>query len=288
MPWLKLLRPYQWSKNLLVFTVVLAGHHYGDASVLWPLLQCFACYCLMASAGYIVNDLKDIADDRNHPVKRHRPIAAGQVSPGAALALAFLMVLAGFYLAWSINLWVLASVSCYLLTTLLYSVWLKRKLLLDVVVLAGLDTVRIIGGAAAVGIEPSFWLLAFAMFLFSSLAILKRYIELRERPVASLEAHSVRAYRPEEQYILASLGIANGSLAVLVLAFYMNSPAVQAMYRSVLPLWFLCPILMYWIGRIWLLASRSLVSTDPILFALKDRLSYMIALVCLVLIGLAK
>jgi 4-hydroxybenzoate polyprenyltransferase len=288
MPLLRLLRPHQWSKNLLVFISLLVGHQYGDGDILLRTAQCFVSFCLVASAGYIVNDLLDLEDDRNHPQKHLRPLAAGEITPGLALVCALVLMLAGLGLALTLNMGVFASVVCYLCSTLLYSLWLKRKLMIDIVVLAGLYTIRIIGGVAVVHTVPSFWLLAFAMFLFSSLATLKRYVELRERPAEAIEDHSLRAYRPEEQPILAAIGIANGALAVLVLAFYMNSPQVQSLYSTVLPLWLLCPLLMYWVGRVWLLASRSLVNSDPILFALRDRVSYLVALAALLLIALAK
>jgi 4-hydroxybenzoate polyprenyltransferase len=288
MPLLRLLRPHQWTKNLLVFVSLLVGHQYGNPSLLWQTLLCFVAFCLVSSTGYIVNDWRDIADDRNHPEKCRRPLAAGEVAVSSALCLAVVLGLTGLMLAWMINGWVLVCVLCYLASTLLYSLWLKRKLLLDVIVLAGLYTIRILAGVAVLGSEPSFWLLAFAMFIFSSLAILKRYIELRERPAQGLQSFSRRAYTPEEQQILSVLGVANGSLAVLVLAFYMNSPQVQALYSTVLPLWLLCPLLMYWIGRIWLLASRSRVHGDPIFFALRDRTSYLTAVAAALLIWLAK
>jgi len=157
-----------------------------------------------------------------------------------------------------------------------YSFWLKRKLLLDIIVLACLYTLRILAGVAVLGAQPSFWLLGFAMFLFCSLAALKRFIEIQSRPAHLLEAHSKRAYLTQDQPIVGMIGIANGYLAVLVLAFYINSSEVSLLYGQVAILWLLCPLLMYWVGRIWLLASRSLVHGDPVLFTLRDRTSYFV------------
>jgi 4-hydroxybenzoate polyprenyltransferase len=276
MPLLKLLRPHQWSKNLLVFASLVVGHQFGDLSVLASTALCFCAFCLAASTGYIVNDLLDLEDDRNHPQKRLRPIATGQVSKWQAISLAVVLLATSLYLASLIGHYLLWCVLSYLALSLAYSFWLKRKLLLDIIVLACLYTLRILAGVAVVGAEPSFWLLGFAMFLFCSLAALKRFIEIQSRPADLLEAHSLRAYIPQDQPIVGMIGIANGFLAVLVLAFYLNSSEVSLLYGQVAMLWLLCPLLMYWIGRIWLLASRSLVHDDPVVFALRDRTSYLV------------
>ena len=176
----------------------------------------------------------------------------------------------------------------YLIVSLTYTAWFKRKLLLDIIVLAGLYTLRILTGVAVLGTEPSFWLLGFAMFLFSSLAALKRFIEIQERPADVLLAHSMRAYIPQDQPIIGMIGISCGLLAVLVLAFYMDSDEVSDLYQHKVLLWLLCPLLMYWVGRIWLLSSRSLVHGDPVVFALRDRSSYAVLLCGLVILLAAK
>jgi 4-hydroxybenzoate polyprenyltransferase len=287
-PLIRLLRPHQWSKNLLVFVSILLGHQYTQAGLLSDTVLCFIAFCMAASAGYIVNDWLDVQDDRNHPQKCHRPLASGQIRIRTALAVAAVLMALALALAASINLWVLATVVVYVLATLSYSVWLKRKLLLDVVVLAGLYTVRIMAGVAVLQIPPSFWLLAFAMFLFFSLATLKRFIELREREEEHLASFSTRAWQPRDSMMAAGLGISSGMIAVLVLAFYMNSDQVQELYRYPPGLWLLCPLFLYWVGRIWLLANRSLVHGDPIMFAIRDRTSYLVAGAALCLLLLAK
>ncbi len=273
---LKLLRPHQWSKNLLVFVSLVMGHQLGDMAVVASTALCFVALCLIASAGYIVNDLLDIDDDRNNPQKQHRPLAAGQVSTLQAKGLAVLLAATGLYLASLVGGYALWCLLAYLTLSMLYSFWLKRKLLLDIIVLACLYTLRILAGVAVLGAQPSFWLLGFAMFLFCSLAALKRFIEIQSRPAHLLEAHSKRAYLTQDQPIVGMIGIANGYLAVLVLAFYINSSEVSLLYGQVAILWLLCPLLMYWVGRIWLLASRSLVHGDPVLFTLRDRTSYFV------------
>ncbi|MCZ6829955.1 MAG: UbiA family prenyltransferase, partial [Gammaproteobacteria bacterium] len=268
---LKLMRPHQWSKNLLVFVSMLVGHQYHDMRLLSLTVLCFCALCLVASAGYVVNDLVDLEDDRNHPQKKHRPLPAGQLSRTTASVVFVLLATAGFLLAALAGPYVLFCLFIYLAISLAYTGWFKRKLLLDIIVLAGLYTLRILAGVAVLGTEPSFWLLGFAMFLFCSLAALKRFIEIQERPAEALEAHSVRAYIPQDQPIISMIGITSGFLAVLVLAFYIDSSEVTSLYEHAVLLWLMCPLLMYWIGRIWLLSSRSLVHGDPVVFALRDR-----------------
>ena len=285
---LRLLRPHQWTKNLLVFTSLLLAHEYGNVPLLLQTLLCFAVFCCVASGGYILNDWLDREDDRRHPDKCRRPLAAGEVSSSTALVLCIVLLLVGLGLAASINTGVLACAGAYLVATVLYSTWLKRKLLLDVVVLASLYTLRIIGGVAVMQVEPSFWLLAFAMFIFFSLANLKRFIELREANTNPGAASSSRAWRSEDAMMVVGLGLSTGIVAVLVLAFYINSSVVLDAYRYPPLLWLLCPLFLYWVGRIWLLANRSLVHGDPILFAVRDRLSYLVGLAALAIIVLAR
>jgi 4-hydroxybenzoate polyprenyltransferase len=284
----KLMRPHQWSKNLLVFVSMVVGHQYQDIRLLSLTLVCFCALCLIASAGYVINDLVDVNDDRNHPQKKNRPLPSGQVSRPAAMAVALLLAIAGLSLAAMAGPYVLLCLLVYLAISLAYTAWFKRKLLLDVIVLAGLYTLRIIAGVAVLGTEPSFWLLGFAMFLFASLAALKRFIEIQERPADTLQAHSARAYIPRDQPIIGMIGIANGFLAVLVLAFYIDSEEVSSLYHHAVLLWLMCPLMMYWIGRIWLLSSRSLVHGDPVVFALRDRASYVVLICGLAILVAAK
>ena len=285
---LKLMRPHQWSKNLLVFVSMLVGHQYGDARLLALTTLCFLALCLVASAGYVVNDLVDLEDDRNHPQKKYRPLPAGDLSRTPALVLCVVLAIAGLTLGSLAGPYVLLCLFLYLLTSLAYTAWFKRKLLLDIIVLAGLYTLRILTGVAVLGSEPSFWLLGFAMFLFCSLAALKRFIEIQQRPEQALVAHSLRPYLPQDQPIIGMIGIVNGFLAVLVLAFYINSAAVTDLYEHAIVLWLMCPLFMYWIGRIWLLSSRSLVHGDPVVFALRDRASYAVLACALTILLTAK
>ena len=281
-----MLRPHQWTKNLLVFVSLIAGHQYTDTRLIELTLLCFVSLCLVASGGYVLNDLADVRDDRQHPLKRQRPIAAGQVGRTSACAVALSLLGGGLALAWLVSPSVFACVAAYVLGATLYTFWAKHKLLLDIIVLAALYTSRIVAGVAVAQLVPSFWLLAFSMFLFASLATLKRFVELIERPAQALAEFSMRAYASEDRSIIAMIGVANGFLSILVLAFYLNSEEVTQLYTDPVLLWLICPLFMYWVGRIWLLASRGLVHGDPILFALRDRLSYLLLAIVLA-IGLA-
>jgi 4-hydroxybenzoate polyprenyltransferase len=275
-PLLVALRPHQWSKNLLVFVSLLAGHQLDDLPLLGLTTLCFAAFCLAASGGYLLNDLADLRDDRAHPAKRQRPVASGALLSRTAAAVAVALLGAALGLAFTVSTELALCLAAYVLASQLYTVWAKRKLALDVVFLAGLYTTRIIAGVVVSGVSPSFWLLAFSMFLFFSLANLKRYVEIVSRGETDLEAFSARAYKASDSQIVAMHGIGSGLVSVLVLAFYLDSREVMRLYANPGLLWLACPLLLYWITRAWTLAGRNQVHDDPIVFALRDPVSYVL------------
>lgn len=278
--WLRALRLHQWLKNLLVFVPLLASHRFTELEPVSAALLAFLAFGLSASGVYLLNDLLDLEADRRHPRKRLRPFAAGQLSLLHGLVAAPLLALCGLALALWVNAAFAITLAIYYALTLAYSLWWKRVPMLDVIVLASLYTVRIIGGAMAIGSALSFWLLAFSVFIFLSLALLKRYTEF----VSLAERGEVRAagrgYHVGDQPLLLSLGGSAGYLSVLVLALYINSPESQALYARPELLWLLCPLLLLWISRAWLLAQRGDMHDDPVVFAATDRASQGIALVC--------
>jgi len=280
-PVLELLRPHQWSKNLLVFVSILAGHQFADPRLLALNVLAFVVFCLAASGGYVLNDIADLRDDRAHPGKRTRPLAADSVSLPVAACLAATLIGSALALAAVTSLELLYAIAAYLLASQLYTYWAKRKLALDIVVLAGLYTSRILAGVLVAGASPSFWLLALSMFLFFSLAALKRFVEIATRGGDELARNSSRAYREGDAVAVAALGACSGLVSVLVLAFYINSREVVLLYSAPGLLWLACPLYLYWVARIWLLAGRGQVHEDPIVFALRDPASY----VLLVLLG---
>ena len=274
--WLKALRLHQWLKNLLVFLPLMTAHlMFRPGAVLQSSLA-FLSFCLCASGVYLLNDLLDLEADRQHPRKRLRPFAAGTLPLAAGLVAAPLLTLAAFALALAISKLFALALACYYLLTLAYSFVLKRIALLDTIVLAGLYTTRIIAGTFALRIPLSFWLLAFSMFLFLSLAMIKRYTELRLLLQSGDSRAAGRGYAVDDLALVQSLGAASGYLAVLVLALYINSTASEALYRHPVVLWMLCPLLLYWISRAWLIAHRGDMHDDPVVFAVSDRTSLLL------------
>lgn len=269
--WLRAIRLHQWLKNLLIFVPVLAAHRFTDPASISHAAGAFLAFGLCASGVYVLNDLLDLESDRNHPRKRFRPFAAGTLPLAHGILAAPLLTLTGLALAAWLDAAFLLVLCIYYLTTLAYSFRLKQVHMLDVMILAGLYTIRILGGAVAAGVPLSFWLLAFSMFVFLSLAMLKRYTELASLATLGKQEASGRGYTSQDHILLLSLGGASGYLSVLVLALYIDSPDSMQLYTRSEALWMLCPLLLYWISRAWSLAHRGRMHDDPVVFALTDR-----------------
>ena len=279
---LRALRVHQWVKNLLVFVPVLLDHRL-QLPVLAKAGLAFAAFCCAASGGYVLNDLLDLEADRKHSVKRHRPFAANLLSRSFGVVLVPLLFAAALLCSLWLSPRFLALLGLYLVLTTAYSVYLKRVAVLDVILLAGLYTLRVLAGVAASHVRFSTWLLAFSMFLFLSLAFLKRYAELRELP-AEAEGLTRRGYIRGDREWLGSMGGSSGYLSVLVLALYISSEQVVALYGTPLLLWLICPLLLFWVSRMWMLGHRGLMNQDPIVAAVRDPASYVIgAIVALIL-----
>lgn len=265
------LRPYQWIKNVLLFVPLITSHRLLE----WPLvgraLLAFAAFSFCASGIYVLNDLVDIHSDRQHPEKRRRPFAAGELSVPTGLLMFASLLAAGLTVGLAVgSAWFLAVMGIYVLVTTAYSARLKREPVADVFVLAGLYVLRVVAGGVATGIVLSTWLLAFALFVFLSLAYLKRFIEL----TANDGRMPGRGYVAEDRLWLQSVGTCAGYLAVLVLALYVTSADVMLLYRSPQLLWLLCPVMLFWVTRTWFRAGRGRTHHDPVMEALKDPVSY--------------
>ncbi|MHB8354911.1 MAG: UbiA family prenyltransferase [Burkholderiales bacterium] len=269
---MRTLRPHQWLKNLLVFVPPIADHQFGMRTWILALLA-FVAFSLTASGLYVLNDLLDLAADRTHPRKKMRPFASGQMKLAHGMLLAPLMVAAGFITALGLPSLFGLTLLFYVALTLGYSFLFKRLMILDVLVLAALYTVRLLGGAAATRIPPSFWLLAFSVFFFLSLALIKRYAELVTLRQHGQVKATGRGYHVDDFPVLLGLGMASGYSATVVLALYLNSPVVASLYRDPRVLWLLCPLLFYWLNRAWLLTHRGEMHDDPVIFAATDRVS---------------
>ena len=278
--WLRAIRVHQWLKNLLLFLPVLAGHKFTDFNTIRCALLGFASFCLCASAVYLINDVVDLKSDRAHPRKCKRPFASGAipVKQGVVVAPIFLVIsiLMAAYLSWLF----LCVLMLYFLLTCSYSFWLKNQVIVDVMLLAGLYTMRVLAGSAATAILPSFWLLAFSVFVFLSLALVKRYSELMLMRDLQKEGAAGRGYFVQDSVVLLSLGSAAAYSAVLVLALYINSPDMVDLYSSRWPLWLLLPPFLYWMTRIWLKAHRGELHEDPLVFAVTDKQSWGVAMAC--------
>lgn len=284
MTWIKALRVYQWLKNLLVLVPLLTAHRFLDPASLIDAGIAFLAFGLCASGVYLLNDLLDLTPDRMHPRKRRRPFAAGTLPLLHGLLVAPLITLMGFALALLCSVEFAVVLLCYYVMTLSYSLQLKRIVMIDVVLLAALYTVRIIGGTVAIGSELSFWLLAFSMFVFLSLAMLKRYTELASALANGKQLAQGRGYSVADLPLVQSLGAAAGYIGVLVFALYINSPESLELYRHPKVLWLLCPMLLYWISRMWIVAHRGNMHDDPIVFAATDRGSQVVIALCVLIV----
>lgn len=279
------LRPHQWVKNLLVFVPVVLDHKLVDALTMTKAVTAFVAFCCAASGAYVLNDLLDREADRQHPGKRQRPFASGELRPALGAALVPLLFGTAYALSWSsLSIRFLELLTVYVVLTTAYSLYLKRVAVVDVLLLAGLYTLRVLAGIAAAHVRFSAWLLAFSMFLFLSLAFLKRYTEVSAMEGDPGEPVHRRGYIRGDREWLGSMGGASGYLSVLVLALYISSEQVVALYGDPLILWLACPLLLFWTSRMWLLAHRGRIHEDPIVATVRDPGSYVTgALLALVL-----
>ncbi|MES2321425.1 MAG: UbiA family prenyltransferase [Pseudomonadota bacterium] len=276
---LKAMRPRQWLKNLLVFVPMLAGHAIGLDTALASLVA-FIAFSLCASSAYLLNDALDAHDDRIHPTKRKRPIAAGTLPIPIALLASPLLAMAALLMCALYDPLLLLAVLVYFISTLCYSVYLKRLLMVDIVTLAILYSLRILGGSAATHIEPSFWLLAFSFFIFLSLALLKRHSELFNLHKQGKEKSSGRGYTTADKTPIGVMGINSAFMSLLIFMLYFNSPNVLQLYPH--PAWLMgiVPLMAFWLGRLWTLSFRGLVNEDPVLYVSKDPASLVIVALC--------
>ena len=268
--WYRAIRHHQWLKNLLLAVPMLTSHRITDPAAIRAVALAFVAFGLVASGVYVLNDCVDVEADRQHPRKRSRPFAARELSVSSGVIGSAVLLLAGFGLAvWLLSRDFTIVLACYFAGTCAYSLWLKRYPVIDVALLAGLYVARIMAGAAAIPVALSFWLLAFSLHLFFSLALAKRYTELAELPDSAATAPG-RGYRRSDLPVLQAIGVASGFVAVLVLALYIHSPDSLLLYAAPRTLWLLIPILIVWMSRLWLLAHRQELHDDPVVYAVTD------------------
>jgi len=288
--WLRLLRIHQWVKNLLIFFPVLTAHRLTDWPTVWLAAVGFLAFSLAASGSYLVNDLFDLQADRAHPGKCRRPLACGTLNALPGLAAALALYLAAWATVSLLPAGARMVLAAYVILTLTYSLWLKRFLVVDVLLLVCFYLLRIFLGGLATGISISVWLLAFSMFFFLSLALVKRLTELRalERTAGANWEVSARGYQVSDVGLAGSLAGSSAYLSVVLLALYINSPEVRLLYSHPQFLWPLCLLIIYWLSRMILIANRGQLSDDPIVFATRDRASWITGAAVLVVLYAAR
>ena len=274
--WIRMLRPHQWTKNLLVFVPILAAH-VQEVDAYLTMVGIFLALSCCASGSYVINDLLDLAYDRRHPRKRERPLAAGRVSVLPAAALAAVLVVSGFLAAFRLSESAGVGLAVYLLGALGYSLWFKRFVVVDVIALALLYGVRVGMGATEWAVLSP-WLLYFSLFVFMALAVVKRQAELVDADVAEPSSDGGRGYVAGDTVAMTALGAASAVASVVVLALYVQSADTVVRYARPEVLGLVCPLLIYWLARLVVLANRGLVHDDPVVFALRDRVSWVVGL----------
>ncbi len=285
--YLKALRVHQWLKNLLVWLPLAAAHQLSSSLGIKQALIAFFSFSFCASAVYLLNDLLDLESDRVHIRKRKRPLAAGLIPILHGVLMCGALLCFAVFLALKLHTDFLIVLSFYFTMTLTYSLRLKKQVIVDVILLAGLYTIRVVAGAAATQTMPSFWLLALSMFIFLSLALIKRYSELLITLQLQKTETAGRGYQIADLPVLMSIGISAGMVAVMVLALYVNAPESTVFYKHKIWLWLAPPLLMYWISRVWMKAHRGEVDDDPVVFAVKDWQSLVIVSLLAIIVWLA-
>lgn len=270
--WIRLLRVRHWIKNVLVFVAPVAAHSWANAAGWQAVALTFVSFCAVCSGVYVLNDLFDLAADRSHPSKRNRPLAAGALPLATAFVVSLLLLIGGIAIAWMTGPLVAAVILTYVAVNALYTVQLKRVPVADVFCLAGLYTLRIVAGAAAIAVPLSTWLVAFSVFAFLSLALLKRAADIAR--LNTDEMLPGRGYSGRDVAFVNSFGVSSAVAACLVLTLYVASDQVAAMYAEPLWLWGLAVVVLWWLARMWHMAINGTMDDDPVLFATRDRVSW--------------
>lgn len=273
---LKAIRPYQWVKNLLVFVPIITAHKFHSPHLIIQTFYAFIAFSFVASSGYIINDLSDLNSDRSHPRKRFRPLASGQLSILSGILFSLVFLGGGIYIATRLSFAFLLILFLYFVVSLSYSLYFKKAVLYDVFILALLYSIRVFAGGKVIGVQLSFWLIAFSTLIFLSLAFVKRYSELMQVNNKAGLISRGREYFLEDLHLLQVMGIVSGFSSVIVFSLYINSPEVAYLYSRPKALWIISLLFLFWISRIWLITIRGKMTDDPIIFAIKDITSYFI------------
>lgn len=281
--YIKQIRVYQWIKNILLFLPFIMAHKLFDVNIIQNVLVGFFSFSFLASFVYVLNDLMDLEADRIHPRKKYRPLASGKITLFRAFALLPLLLISSFSLAIAFLPFSFTIIMlCYAFTNIVYSIYAKKVMILDIIILSSFYTLRIIAGAIAAGVVVSPWLIEFSIFFFFSLAAVKRFSELFNLKELNQTSAKRRGYLVTDLDLVRNFGVISGYISVLIIAFYVHSDAVVLLYKRPEILWAISPCLLYWISRIWLLAHRGLMNEDPIVFTGKDKVSYIVGIVIVI------
>jgi len=285
---LKQLRVHQWVKNILVFIPVFSAHRFNDILPWIASLRGFFAFSFLASAVYVFNDLCDLKTDRVQEAKKHRPLASGRLPLKLGIALVPVCLVLGGVVSLGLPSQMLMILGGYLIMNVIYSFWVKEWLALDVIFLAIFYALRVLVGGAASMTPVSEWLLSFSIFFFTGLAMVKRFSEIKKQSNLSVAGRSGRrAYEQQDLMTVLVMGITTSIVSILVLALYLSTGEVQKLYRTPGVLWLVTPLLLYWFNRLWLLGARGEISEDPVLFAIKDKVTWGVVFVVLCLIIIA-
>jgi 4-hydroxybenzoate polyprenyltransferase len=287
--YIRSLRPHQWSKNILILLPVFLAHQWTNTTALLSAFVAAILFNITASGVYLLNDFIDVERDRKHPTKRHRPLASGALPLHyGPLGSMLLFILAFTSTALLTPPFFLVVLFGYVATNFCYTFWLKNKPVIDVILLTLMYVFRIVAGGVATGLYVSDWLMSFSLFLFLSLAFGKRYQEICAAQSAGAHSGRIRGYVASDIRLIEVGGVGSGLLASLVLTLYIRNPEVTELYSAPRILWFMCPLILYWIGRFWIVCFRGEMKDDPVVFAMKDPISYCVAGCSLAIILFAK
>tara|TARA_B100000035_G_scaffold167342_1_gene142766 strand:- start:88 stop:981 length:894 start_codon:yes stop_codon:yes gene_type:complete len=285
---IKIIRPHQWVKNILVFIPLLMSHNF-ELNIFITTSYAFIIFSLVASSIYVINDIVDLKADQNHPYKKYRPLAAGLLNINQCKYLIVTLLFICFFLLSKVNKYFLILILSYFVISNLYTFIFKKYPIIDLIILASLYTMRILAGGLIAGIDVSIWLISFSIFFFLSLAAIKRQIEIINTKKLKKKDVKGRGYTVDDQKIIDSIAVSTGYISILILVLYINSPQVLNLYSSPNALWFICIIMLYWISRIILNSSRGRIKDDPIVYAINDKISYLclVLILCIIWLGIA-
>ena len=270
----KIIRPHQWVKNVLVFTPLFMSHNF-DFNNLILSTKAFIIFSLIASSIYVINDIVDLKSDQNHPFKKYRPLAAKLITVNHCKILILILLALVTVLLLNVNKEFIMIIISYFILSNLYTFFFKKIVIIDLLILSLLYTSRILGGGYIADTSTSLSLLLFSVFFFTSLAAVKRLIELVNIIRFKKKKIHGREYTIKHKKMIYWIAILTGWISILVLIFHINSPVVIKQYSFPDILWIICFVMLFWISRIIYVSNKGQIKDDPIVYAVSDKISYL-------------